>query len=150
MRPMLVLLMATIACSGKTDAGPIGAPIDMRPFLPESLRTVTAGLPDSAFTHVVKLGSDSAQVEATWKSVRHGPGRYLTEVHARLLSAAPYDSLSIGPVAELHNVGTKSEPVEAGTVRLNWFKESAADQKRGSINLEFDAVGRRLVRPAQP
>jgi len=150
MRPTLVLLMAIVACSGKTDAGPIGEPIDMRQFLPESLLTVTTGMPDSAFRHEVKIGSDSARVEATWKSVRHGPGLYLTDVRARLLSAAPYDSLRIGPVSSLQNVGTKSAPVEAAAVRLSWFKKAAAEQKQGSISLEFDAAGRRLVRPTQP
>ena len=109
-RGALVTILAVTACSGSTNAGPIGAALDLRQYLPDSLRASASGTVDSTFRQVIRVGPDSAQVEVTWSAFQNGPGRYLASLSARLLAAAPYDSLSVRDLDELKNAGSKFIP----------------------------------------
>src|SRR5881394_2800371 len=89
-RRMVLLLLVLSACSSHTPAGPIGAPMDLRPYLPDSLRSAAPSAGDSTFRQVIRVGPDSAQVEVTWAAFHAGAGRYLSSFSGRLLSPAPY------------------------------------------------------------
>jgi len=139
----LLLALAVIACSGKKSPGPISKPIDLRQYLPDSLK---AGLvPDSAFRHQLRVGPDSALVEVTWTLLRNGPSRLLGEVSARLVEPVKYDSITIGDIGNLKNVGTKTEPVESADMKIRWFKTWFTRRRTGAADFEFDAKGRRMI-----
>jgi len=147
MRPRItaVLGLALLACTARTDAGPIGQALDLRQYLPDSLRT-NAG-DDSTFRKQMRLGSDSAPVEMTWTTFRHGSGQYLGTVTARLVAAARYDSLTVGEVSSLRNVGTKFVPTEGAKVRVSWFGRRFFRPVHGSTTFGFDAAGRHTIEP---
>lgn len=139
----LSLAFALMACSRSKSPGPIGRPLDLRQYLPDSLK---AGVvPDSAFRHQLRVGPDSALVEVTWTLLRNGPSRLLGEVSARLVEPVKYDSLTIGDIGDLKNVGTKTDPVESANMKITWFKTWLARSKRGITDFQFDAKGRRMV-----
>ena len=139
----LSLAFALVACSRSKAPGPIGQPLDLRQYLPDSLK---AGVvPDSAFRHHLRVGPDSALVEVTWTSLRNGPSRLLGEVRARLVEPVKYDSLTIGGIGDLKNVGTKTDPVESATMKITWFKTWFTRRRTGAADFEFDARGRRMV-----
>src|SRR6478672_7216831 len=117
-RTAALLCLALLACSGRTEAGPIGQPIDLRRYLPDSLRTSTGH--DSTFRQEVPIGPESAPVEMVWTTFQRDSGRYLAGVTAQLRAPAPYDSITVGNVSSLRNVGTKFVPVEGAKVRVSW------------------------------
>jgi hypothetical protein len=137
--------LALLACSGRTEAGPIGQPIDLRRFLPDSLRAATG--PDSNFRQEVPIGPESAPVEIVWTTFPRDSGRYLATVAAQLRAPAPYDSITIGNVSSLRNVGTKFVPIEGGKVRVSWFGHRLFNRLQGSTTFGFDAAGRHTIEP---
>jgi hypothetical protein len=140
----LSLAFVLLGCSGKKSAGPIGQPLDLRVYLPDSLKA--GGVADSAFRHQMKVGPDSALVEVTWTPLRHGSSRVLSEVRARLLEPVKYDSITIGEIGNLQNVGTKTDPVESAGMKIRWFKTWLTRPRTGVADFEFDARGRRMVK----
>lgn len=142
----LAVAFALVACSGgRTNPGPIGAPVDLRHYLPEDLQPITAA--DSTFIRRVSLGPDSAKIEMTWTTFRHDSGHYLNNVSARLLTPVPYDSIRLGQVSDLRNAGSKFVPAEAAKLRMRWFKTSFLRRMSGESDFEFDAIGRYVLRP---
>lgn len=147
---MLALAAALAGCAGKTEAGPIGAPVQMGQYLPDSLRAGATGPTDSTFRQEIRIGPDSARVEMVWTTFRHTTGRYLASVSARLVAAARYDSLQLGDITSLRNSGTKEQPVEYANTQVRWFKRRLFGRKAGILNFGFDAHGSRTIGPAEP
>ena len=148
MRQLTLVLAATLAaCSGQMQPGAIGETVDLRQYLPDTLRA--AGFsPETTFQHVIAVGPDSARVELRWTTFRHGSGRYLANGSARLLAPVPYDSLLLAPVTELDNVGSKFEPSESAKMGVAWFKKTLLVHRAGLTPFAFDAQGRRTIWPA--
>jgi len=144
----LALALALSGCSGRTDAGPLGGPVDVRRYLPDSLQTITAA--DSTFRRRIGVGPDSAQVEMTWTTFRHDSGHYLNSVSARLLEPVSYDSIRLGQVSDLRNAGSKFVPAEAAKIRMRWFKTSFLRHTSGEADFAFDAIGRYTIEPLGP
>ena len=147
-RTAALLVLALLACSGRTEAGPIGQPIDLRRYLPDSLRTSTGH--DSTFRQEVPIGPESAPVEVVWTTFQRDPGRYLATVSAQLRAPAPYDSITVGNVSSLRNVGSKFVPIEGGSVRVSWFGRRLFRRIQGSTTFGFDAAGRHTIEPDVP
>ena len=145
---VLALAIVVTACSGRTEAGPIGRPLDMRQYLPDSLRSAVASGTDSTFRQEIRVGPDSARVEMSWTAFQHGSGRYLATVSARLVTPVQYDSLVLGNISDLKNSGTKSGPIESAKAQVAWFKRGIFGRKAGVMNFGFDAAGRRTIGPA--
>lgn len=143
----IVLAAGLAACSGNMKPGPIGQTLDLRQYLPDTLRT-PATPPDTTYQDEIVVGPDSARVELTWTAFRHGPGRFVATVSARLLQPVHYDSISIGQVSELKNVGTKFEPVESAKIGIGWYKKKLFVHRSGVTPFRFDANGARTVWPA--
>lgn len=137
-----------VACSGELRPGPVGQPLELRQYLPDSLRAESAGTPDSTYHQEIPVGPDSARVEMTWSTFRHTTGRYVSSISARLTTPAKYDSLSLGTVSALKNAGTKTAPVESGNIQVFWFRHTLLWHKSGAMNFGFDAGGRRTIGPA--
>lgn len=146
MRPwMMVLAVVVSACAGTTPAGPIGQPMELRLYLPDSLRVNTAAAADSTFHRQIRVGPDSALVELTWTAFQHGTGRYLGTIAGRLLASAPYDSLTLRDVTELKNSGSRWVPVESAKIRVAWFKKRLFGRKSGATTFWFTAAGMNVV-----
>ncbi len=146
MRPwMIVLPFVVSACAGTTPAGPIGQPMELRQYLPDSLRASTASGGDSTFHRQIRVGPDSALVELTWTAFQHGTGRYLGTIAGRLLANARYDSLTLRDVTELKNSGSRWVPVESAKIRVAWFKKRLFGRKSGATTFWFTAAGMNVV-----
>ena len=143
----IVFIAALAACSGQLKPGAIGETVDLRQYLPDTLQAA-AFSPETTFRQVIVVGPDSARVELAWTTFRHGPGRYLANVSARLLAPAPYDSLQLAQVSELENVGSKFEPSESAKIGVAWFKKTLLVHRAGLTPFVFDAQGRRTIWPA--
>jgi hypothetical protein len=141
-------LLVLAACSKSVPAGPMGEPIELRQYLPESLRLRATEAADSSFRQLVAVGPDSAAVEVVWSSFAHDSGRYLATISARLVRPAPYDSLRLGAVVNLTNVGSRWKPIESGTTQILWYKGRSIFHRRGVIDFGFDAAGRRTLGPS--
>jgi hypothetical protein len=137
------------ACSGELQPGPIGQPLEMRQYLPDSLRSEAAAKPDSTFRQTIPVGPDSARVEIEWATFRHATGRYVSSVSARLTKSTKLDSLRLGNVSALKNSGTKTDPIESGNVQVLWYMHRITGRQSGAMNFGFDAVGRRTIGPAE-
>lgn len=144
----LAVAFALVACSGRTDPGPIGAPVELRQYLPADLQPITST--DSTFRWRISIGPDSAQVEMTWTTFRHDSGHYLNNVIAKLLLPVPYDSIRLGQVSDVRNAGSKFVPAESAKLRMRWFKTSFLRHSSGEADFEFDAIGRHSVQPLRP
>ena len=143
---LFILALFASACSKPTtNPGPIGQPVNLRQYLPDSLRSGPTEA-DSTFRQQVHVGPDSANVEMEWATFRHTSGRYLNKISAKLVSAAPYDSLVLGTVSDLRNAGSKSQPVESGRIKVAWFR----GRKSGEMSFDFDAAGAHLARQVAP
>lgn len=136
------LAVALAACSGQKEAGPIGQTIDLRQYLPDSLRAIALTASDSTFHRQIRVGPDSAPVDLVWTRFRHGPGRYLGTVGAQLLAPVHYDSLTIGKLSHLGNVGTKDTVIASATVRVEWFKTTLFVHRAGGVDFGFTGRGR--------
>lgn len=147
-RTAALLGLTLLACSGRTEAGPIGQPIDLRRFLPDSLRAGTGH--DSTFRQEVPIGPEGAPVEMVWTTFQRDSGRYLATVSAQLRAPAPYDSIRVGNVSSLRNVGSKFVPIEGGRVRVSWFGRRFFRRVQGSTTFGFDASGRNAIEPDVP
>ena len=148
MRKWTVVLAAGLAaCSGKMPPGPIGKALDLRQYLPDTLRTSPAR-PDTTYRAEIIVGPDSAHVELTWTVFRHGPGRFLESVSARLVQPVHYDSITVGQVSELKNVASKFEPVESAKIEVNWYKKRFFVHRAGVTPFRFDANGTKTTWPA--
>jgi len=126
-------------------AGPIGPPVDLRKFLPDSLRASTAPGSDTTFHQQMRVGPDSAPVELTWTAYQHGSGHYLATISGRLLADAQYDSLALQDVSDLENRGSKSVVDEAARIRVAWWKKSGVGTTTGMKSFWFTASGKSLV-----
>lgn len=144
-RKIVLAAAALAACSGHTGAGPVGRAIDLRQYLPDTLRTNTSEAAESTFTQRIPVGPDNAPVELTWTSYRHGPGRYVGRIEARLMSAVPYDSLTLGGLSDLANIGSKWAPEASAKIRVGWFKRGLIGRRSGEVDFTFDAGGRRAI-----
>jgi hypothetical protein len=150
MHRLTLTFIAMLAGCNRMDPGPIGKPLDLRQYLPDSLRSASARGDDSTFRHQIVLGPGNARIEMTWMSFRHGAGRYLSTVSARLGARASYDSITIGEPSELRNVGSKFRPIESATVRIGWFRRTVLGQRAGVTNFQFGADGRRFITSNKP
>ncbi|HSQ31274.1 MAG TPA: hypothetical protein VLN49_15545 [Gemmatimonadaceae bacterium] len=148
MRLWLIALAAGLAaCSGELQPAPIGKELDLRQYLPDTLRT-PATPPDSTFHQEMPVGPDSARVEMTWTSFPRGSGQFLGSVSARLVSPVKYDSLNLGHISDLKNSGSKERPVASARVQVAWFKRTFLFHRSGVMNFSFDAGGSRSIGPA--
>lgn len=141
---MTILGVALAACSGRMEPGPIGQPLDLRQYLPDSLRASPPGSVDSTYRQQISLGPDSARVELAWTAFQHGSGRYLATVGARLLTQARYDSLKLVDPSDLQNSGSKWVADESAKVRVVWFKKGPLGVKSGAVRFWFSATGKSL------
>lgn len=137
-------LLAVTACSRRLEPGPLSREIDLRQYLPDSLRSVTTPT-DSTFEKDVQVGPDGAHVRFTWNRFQRGSGRYLGTVGVRLLDSVRYDSVGVGPPSDLKNSGTKQQIVASATLSLAWSKRVFLWHKSGTTRFEFDAAGRTRV-----
>ena len=148
MRRLLLLASVVffVACTGELQPGPTGHPVDMRQYLPDSLTKASqAGAkPDSSFRGSLKVGPDSAPVELEWATFRLTTGRYLASVSGRLLAPAKLDSIRLGAVSNLVNVGSKFDPIESATIEVYWFRHTLLWHRSGRASFGFDAAGNRL------
>lgn len=149
-RWMLASAVLLTACSGQLQPGPLGQAVDMREYLPDSLRAQTDVKPDSTFRAQIVVGPDSAHVEIEWATFRLTTGRYFASISARLTATAKLDSLRLGNVSELINMGSKTDPLESAKIQVLWFKHVLWRHRSGATNFGFDAAGRRTVSPAAP
>lgn len=152
MRPFAIALAASLmaglaGCSGELQPNAIGKELDVRQYLPDTLRSPATPV-DSTFHQEMPVGPDSARVEMTWTSFPRGPGRFLAGVSARLVSPVHYDSLSVGNISDLKNSGSKEKPVAAAKVQVAWFKHTLVFHRSGVMNFSFDAAGSRSIGPA--
>ena len=148
MRKMAIaLVMGLAACSGELQPGPMGKEVDLRQYLPETLRSPETK-PDTTYHYAIVVGPDSARVELAWAAFRNGQGRYLATVSARLVKPVHYDSISLAPVSELKNVGSKFEAIESAKLGVNWYKTRFFRHRSGMTPFRFDASGTRTVWPA--
>lgn len=146
---MVALTAAFVGCSsGRTEAGAIGQALDLRQYLPDTLRATTAPAADSTFKQEIPVGPDSARVEMVWTTYQHGSGRFLSTISARLIAPVQYDSLRLGNLSNLKNSGTKFRPVESTSAQVLWFKRTMFGRKSGVMNFGFDAAGVRMIGPA--
>ena len=148
-RRMLALAVALAACSGRTEAGAIGQTLELRQYLPDSLRSTSpTSAGDSTFRQQIPVGPDSARVEMVWTTFQHDSSRLLSSVSARLISPVGYDSLTLGNISELRNDGTKTRAVESANAEIGWFKHGGFRHKAGVMNFRFNAMGRRIIGPS--
>lgn len=140
----LSLALALMACSGTKNPGPVGQ-LDLREYLPPEFKT--GGVPDTAYHVRFKLGPDSALIDVSWTPLQNGKARLLGDIKAELVEPVKYDSLRIGEIGNLINIGTKDEPVESATMKIRWFKTWLTRPRAGVTNFQFDAKGRRAVTP---
>jgi hypothetical protein len=140
------LAVAVMACSGTKKPGPLGQPIDLRDYLPPELKTGGVSV-DTAYHQRLKVGPDSALIEVTWTPLQNGKARLLGEVKAELLEPVKYDSLRIGEIGNLINIGSKMEPVESAALKVRWFKTWFTRPRAGYTDFQFDAKGRRMITP---
>ena len=139
-----VFAVALAACSGKMPPGPTGRPMELRKYLPDSLKTAPFP-PDSTYRQEIVVGPDSARVELTWTTFRHGTGWYLSSISARLVQPVRYDSLTLGEVSELTNIGSKPQPIESAKIGVLWFKTRFFAHTSGVTPFAFGANGRRVT-----
>jgi len=137
-------VVALSACSGTRAAGPIGSTLDLRGYLPDSIRAAVTKAGDSTFHHQIRVGPDSAPVEMTWTVATTGRGRYLTSLSAKLLQPVGYDSLVMGDAYDLKNVGSRWAEVEAAQVRVAWYKR-VLFRRAGIHSFVFDASGQARI-----
>ena len=142
----LAFAVVLAACSGELAPGPAGKPIELRQYLPDSLRTGPAE-PDSTYKHEIVVGPDSARVELTWNTFRHGTGLFLSNVSARLVQPVHYDSVTLYDVSDLKNIGSKVATIESAKVRIAWYKTRFFSHKSGATPFDFGANGKRVVYP---
>ncbi|HEX8946345.1 MAG TPA: hypothetical protein VF785_24620 [Gemmatimonadaceae bacterium] len=143
-RLMIALGAALAACSSQMTPGRVGQTVDLRQYLPDTLR-LSVQPADSTFRQEIPVGPNSAKVELTWTTFHHGSGRYLATISARLLEPTKYDSLNLGAVSALANVGSKFEPTESAQIGVAWFKKTLFVHQSGLTPFEFDAQGRRTA-----
>jgi hypothetical protein len=146
MRISALSLIAMLAGCSRMDSGPIGPPLNLRQYLPDSLRSATVPAGDSTFRQQILLGPGNARVEVTWTAFRHGDGRYLSTVSASLIARASYDSITLGALSDLRNVGSKFQPIESATVKIGWFRKALLGQRAAVTDFQFGADGRHFVR----
>jgi len=144
----LALTVAVAACSGRTEAGAIGQTLDLRQYLPDSLRSIAPSASDSTYRQQFAVGPDSARVEIMWKAFARNSGRYLSAVSAKLLAPAQYDSVRYGNISGLRNSGTKTSPIESASLQVAWFKHTMLWHQAGVMNFSFDGAGSRTIGPA--
>jgi len=140
-KPALAGLAFLAACYGSTPAGPIGQELDLRAYLPDSLRSLASTQADTTFRRQIKVGPDSVPVEISWTSFHHGPGRFLGVVNGKLLRPARYDSLRFGNPSNLGNDGTKDTINATATVQVDWFRRVLLFNRHGSASFRFNARG---------
>lgn len=146
---MLLVAAALVGCSGRTEAGPIGQALELRQYLPDSLRSTSpTSAGDSTFRQQIPVGPDSARVEMVWTSFQHDSSRLLSSVSARLIAPVQYDSLTLGNISQLHNDGTKTRAIESANAQIGWFKRGVFGHKAGVMNFGFNAMGRRIIGPS--
>ena len=138
---VFVGLVFVAACHGRTPAGQIGEPLDLRAFLPDTLKQLVSSESDTSFSRRIKVGPDSVPVQITWTSFRHGPGRYLGTVSGKLMEPAPYDSMRVGSPSNLANDGTKDTVNATATIQVDWFKRFLMLNRRGTVAFRFNARG---------
>ena len=143
---MIVLAAGLAACSGQMTPGPVGKAVDLREYLPDTLRTPEVP-PDTTYRAEIVVGPDSAHVELAWAAFRRGPSRLLANVSARLIKPVRYDSITLGRVSELINVASKFEPVESARIEVGWYKKKLFVHRSGVTPFRFDANGRRTIWP---
>ncbi|MGE5101382.1 MAG: hypothetical protein ACM3SX_15445 [Deltaproteobacteria bacterium] len=147
-RRILSLAVVLAACSGQREAGAIGQTLDLRQYLPDSLRSASTAAADSTFRQEIRVGPDSAQVELVWTTFQHDSGRFLSSVAARLIAPVRYDSLTLGNPSNLRNTGTKTRVIASANAQVGWFKRTFFVHRAGVMNFAVDAAGRRTIGPA--
>ena len=145
---VVALAAALVGCSGRTEAGAIGRTLELRQYLPDSLKATTAPASDSTFKQEIPVGPDSARVEIVWTSFQHDSSHLLSSVSARLIAPVGYDSLTLGNISELRNDGTKTRAIESANAQIGWFKRRVFSHKAGVMNFRFNAMGRRIIGPS--
>jgi hypothetical protein len=118
----------------------------MRQYLPDSAKATTNSAADSTYRQEIRVGPDSARVEMEWTSFQHNSARLLSTISARLLAPVHYDSLRLGTISDLHNAGTKFNPIESANIQVIWFKRKPFGNSVGVVTFTFDAAGVRTVR----
>jgi hypothetical protein len=141
-RSFVLALLALAACSREKPPGEIGGTLDLRAFLPDTLRQIASTQPDTSFTRVVRVGPDSAPVEVTWSAFGHGHGRFLGTSSARLTKPVRYDSLRFGNPTNLKNVGTKDSVNAFATLEVGWYKTTLFIRRHGAMTFGITARGR--------
>ena len=144
---MIALAAGLAACSGELQSAPIGKELDLRQYLPDTLRSAGTKV-DSTYRQEMPVGPDSARVEMTWTTFPRDSGRFLSGVSARLVTPVKYDSLTLGNISDLKNAGTKTRPVASAKVQVGWFKRTFFIHRSGLMNFSFDASGSRSIGPA--
>ena len=146
---MMALAAGLVGCSGELQPSPIGRELDLRQYLPDTLRSRATAV-DSTFRQEMPVGPDSARVEMVWTTFQRDSGRFLSGVSARLVTPVRYDSLTLGNISELKNAGSKTRPVASAKVQVGWFKRTLLMHRSGVMNFSFDAGGSRSIGPAAP
>ena len=133
---------AATGCGGEVKPGPIGELIDLRAFLPDSLRTTSSsGRLVTPHHDTVMVGPDSVSVEIEWRSFEAGGGKYLLSAGARLLAPVKYDSMAFEKSGDPNNAGTHAVPIEAASFLVHWFKRDPGSARRGNVLLYLRADG---------
>ncbi|MCI0476200.1 MAG: hypothetical protein L0Y55_08135 [Anaerolineales bacterium] len=137
-----VLALGLAACSSGTPAGPLGAPIDLRPRLPADVRARAPSDTDwgkfqTAQTQI-KVGDPAATVAIAWKYFKDGARSYLLDVSFQVL--APVEGIELSAM-------TEGAPIYAGSVQairvvVTWSRASALGTQSGMASGMILADGR--------
>lgn len=139
---LVVVLLASSACSSGTPQGALGNPIDLRNLLPADVRAraprdVDWGKFQTAQTQI-QVGEPPATVAIVWKYFKDGARAYLLDVSFRVITPAPGIELA---------AHTEGAPIYVGSVQalrvvVTWTRGSPLGAQSGSVGGMILADGR--------
>ena len=142
----LAIVIALIACSNSskptTQAGPVGAPMDLRERITDADVRAKAPADDKATKRELAIDVNGIGAKVVWRTYEVGTAKYIVSAGWEVVTPKPGFTLESLGHLNPENVGTPEAPVQSEIVRVRWHDNtSSVSTSGGEMSVRIAADG---------
>ena len=137
-----VVLGMVVGCGGAgTEAGPVGAPQDLRKHLAPEV-AAKAPTDDAATKHEFLVDLNGVDAKVVWRTFADGENKYVLSVGLEVITPANGVIVERSQAMSPQNAGTAAAVIETVRIQVGWRKATGCATTAGNFTVTVGADGR--------
>lgn len=148
MTKMVLALLILAGCGGSnatSEAGPVGAPTDLRSRITKTEVRSRAPTDEKAVKHELLVDIHGVKAKAVWRTFEDSGTAYILSAGWDVVTPAKGITLESLGLLNPTNAGSVDAPVQSEILRVRWHDNTSNSTNYGEMSVRIDASGKSSV-----